>query len=128
MTDIAVPGRDATVAVHLRHAFYGTVREDRSDGWIETGQHTLRLAQRVAVQQRHMSVTRVLRPPCVDVGEDPLLARPPVDRQAKCAFGDERVAAHGLPRGAGGVGAGRAAVAAGGEPGGGGDEELNEPE
>jgi hypothetical protein len=88
----------AGLAIQRRHRFHRAVGEDRPDRRVESRQQSLCLAERIAVEQRGAAGVGVGAPPGVDLREQCRCRRPAIHRQTEGALGDERVAAHRLPR------------------------------
>ena len=79
------------------------MHDDRADAGVDPGQQPLRLAEAVGEQQAGAAGVGIGAPPVVDFAQHLGLRAPAVDGQAKRAFGDEAMAAHGLERRTGGV-------------------------
>lgn len=94
----------ALTAQNRIRGLYRAVGEDGRDGGIEERQQPLCFAQSIGAEKRICARRRIGRPPRVDLGGDIRLGGPCENGQAKSAFGDEAVTAHGLKRGAKPVG------------------------
>src|SRR5687767_53472 len=88
-------------------SLYGAVSVDLTDVVVDqSGEQPLRLAERVAKEDRRAASLLVRAPPVPDVGEDLGVIAPAVDRESERALGDERVAALELEGRAGRIGIG----------------------
>ena len=98
--------RDASLPIQRCHAIDRAVDENRTDGWIKTGEQPLRFAKPVAEQQRYTVSRDILAPPGIDIVKYFARCGPAINGQTERALGDEGVTAHRLPRVTGRVGIG----------------------
>src|SRR5579871_6495931 len=92
---------DARGAIQTAKVLDRAVRKDGS-GWLNSGKHSLRLAEAIGEQHTGLAGLLIGLPPAVDGGEHFSFGRPAIDRQTEGRFRDESMAANGFEGRAGG--------------------------
>lgn len=87
---------DARIAVDLRNPLHRSMRENGSDGGIDSREHALCFAERVGVQDAGFALGSIRLPPLVELREDVFRRVPSVNGQRESSLRHEAMTSERL--------------------------------